>query len=312
MAVKKFWHISIFSTEAVKPINISLSKKLGFGLFGFAAFLFLLLSSSIIYIIHNQDQVITAQKILSENEKLKNKLQVLTTQVDSMMAKLKLMEEWEDKIRSDENFRSIDSEIRKMGIGGLPHIDTTFADLNEKLHLNYNVALNKIIQLNSKIDFNYHTHEELLEQVKLKKSLYENTPSIYPTYGRISDGYGWRRHPITSKRSFHHGIDLANRKGTPIYATADGVIKETGRKRYFGNYIAISHKFGYQTNYAHLNRIFVREGDTVKRGQIIAEMGNSGRSTGAHLHYEVLRYNKFRNPYKYLNRLEDDIILTKK
>jgi len=77
-----------------------------------------------------------------------------------------------------------------------------------------------------------------------------------------------------------------------------------------GNYIVLTHKFGYQTGYGHLNKVLVKTGDQIKRGQIIALMGNSGRSTGSHLHYEVQRYNKYRNPYDYLNKLEDDILLS--
>ena len=226
------------------------------------------------------------------------------------MTKLKLMENWEDKIRSDKNFKSINKEIREMGVGGLPQVDTTFT-YSDELNLDYNITLNKIIQLKSKVKFDYQTHEQLFNLVELKDALYKNTPSIYPTYGRISDPYGWRTHPITKQRVFHYGLDFGNITGTPIYATADGVVRSTGKQKYFGKFIAISHKFGYQTNYAHLHKMYVKKGDEVKRGQIIGEMGNSGRSTGTHLHYEVLRYNKYRNPYKYLNKLEDDIIISK-
>jgi len=312
MAVSKRWHLSISTTESFRPINISLSKKIGIFLCVLSVIFLLFFAGSIFFIIHNQSQIAQAKDIYQENVVLKDKLVVLSSEIDSIMTKLKLMENWEDKVRTDKNFKAINKEIREMGIGGLPIIDTTFMLSDINLSDNYSLTLNKIIQLKGKIEFDYDTHEELKDLVQLKDELYLNTPSIYPAYGRISDPYGWRTHPITGNRSFHNGLDIGNIKGTPIYAAADGKISSTGQQKYFGKYIGISHKFGYQTNYAHLNKIFVKKGEKVKRGQIIAEMGNSGRSTGSHLHFEVLRYNKYRNPYEYLNKLEDDIIITKK
>jgi murein DD-endopeptidase MepM/ murein hydrolase activator NlpD len=312
MAVSKRWHIALSTTESSRPINISLPKKVGLFLCAMAVVFLLFFAGSIFFIIHNQAQIAQAKEVYSENVVLKSKLVNLSTEIDSIITKLKLMENWEDKVRSDKNFKAINKEIREMGIGGSPIIDTTFTSSNVALSDDYSLTLNKIIQLKGKIEFDYDTHEELKDLVQLKDELYLSTPSIYPAYGRISDPYGWRTHPITGKRSFHNGLDIGNIKGTPIYAAADGKITSTGQQKYFGKFIAITHQFGYQTNYAHLNRILVKEGDEVKRGQIIAEMGNSGRSTGSHLHFEVLRYNKYRNPYEYLNKLEDDIIITNK
>lgn len=312
MAVTKRWHIALSTTESSRPINISLPKKIGLFLCVLSVVFLLFFAGSIFFIIHNQSQITQAKEIFKENIVLKDKLVILSSEIDSIMSKLKLMENWEDKIRSDKNFKAINKEIREMGIGGFPIKDTTFISSDINLSDNYSLTLNKIIQLKGKIEFDYDTHEELKDLVQLKDKLYLNTPSIYPAYGRISDPYGWRTHPITGKRSFHNGLDIGNKTGTPIYAVADGKISSTGRQKYFGKFIGITHKFGYKTNYAHLHKIYVKEGDEVKRGQIIAEMGNSGRSTGSHLHFEVLRYNKYRNPYKYLNKLEDDIIITKK
>ncbi len=312
MAVSKRWHIALSTTESSRPINISLPKKTGLFLCVLSVIFLLFFAGSIFFIIHNQSQIAQANEIFNENIILKDKLVILSSEIDSIMTKLKLMENWEDKVRSDKNFKAINKEIREMGIGGLPIIDTTFMYSDINLSDNYSLTLNKIIQLKGKIDFDYDTHKELKDLVQLKDELYLNTPSIYPAYGRISDPYGWRTHPITGKRSFHNGLDIGNKTGTPIYAVADGKVSSTGQQKYFGKFIGISHKFGYQTNYAHLHKIHVKKGEEVKRGQIIAEMGDSGRSTGSHLHFEVLRYNKYRNPYKYLNKLEDDIIITKK
>ncbi|MBN1949444.1 MAG: M23 family metallopeptidase [Candidatus Cloacimonetes bacterium] len=269
----------------------------------------IILLAGIYYAVYNQTRIYAAQHLLAENELLRDKIESLSTEIDSILTKLRLMEEWEDEIRSEKNLKTIDKDIREMGIGGIPQVDTTFY-FDSGLNLNFNLLLSKLAKLNNKVEFDYQTHQELLDQVKLKELLYRNTPSIYPTYGRITDSFGWRIHPLTKKSTFHNGLDIGNKIGTPVYATADGVVKNVTKMKLIGNYVVISHKFGYQTGYGHLHKILVAPGEQVKRGQIIALMGNSGRSTGTHLHYEVLRYNKHRNPYNYLNKLEDDIILS--
>ncbi|HHE38260.1 MAG TPA: M23 family metallopeptidase [Candidatus Cloacimonetes bacterium] len=312
MVFMKKWHLTLSATDSSNTKNIRISKNTILFL-GISTFVFLmLLIGSIFYVIQNQYKIYEAHQILEENDQLKDKIYSLSSEIDSILVKLKLMEEWEDKVRSDKNFKEINKDIRNMGMGGIPQIDSTFINLGKEFNLNYNHTLNKLNQLKSKVDFDLKTHHELADKVELKKLLYLQTPSIYPTYGRISDTYGWRKHPITGKRSFHKGIDFGNVSGTPIYATADGIIKKSSREKYFGKYIVITHKFGYQTKYAHLQKSFVKSGQTVKRGEIIGLMGNSGRSTGNHLHYEVLRYNQNRNPYKYLNKSEDEIVLSKK
>lgn len=310
MAVKKRWHITFTSTDAVCPHSVSLSKKFGILILSLFTIFLLFLIMSAVYIYYFQSRISDAKDVLIENELLKEKLYTLSTEIDSILIKIQLMEEWEDKIRSDENFKSINKELREMGVGGIPHFDSTFVNLNEKLNLEFNMILQKQANLNNKLNFNFDSHLKLLEMVNLKEELYLSTPSIYPAYGRISDSFGWRKHPFTGKRSFHNGIDIGNIHHSPIYATANGVVRKIGKDKNLGNFILISHNFGYQTKFGHLDKIYLKKGDVVKRGQIIGSMGDTGRTTGCHLHYEVLRYNKNRNPSDYLNKLEDDIILS--
>ncbi|MDR0907786.1 MAG: M23 family metallopeptidase [Rikenellaceae bacterium] len=116
-----------------------------------------------------------------------------------------------------------------------------------------------------------------------------------------------RVHPIYKRRIFHKGIDLPGRRGNPIYATGDGYVSYinstgTGRGRGYGKNIVINHGFGYETRYAHLNKVLVAKGQWVKRGEIIGEMGNTGGSTGPHLHYEVLYHDNNVNPISYFKR----------
>ena len=126
MAVSKRWHVAFSSTESSRPINISIPKKLGIFLLSLTVAFVLLFSASLVYIGINQAKIAEAYDILQENELLRDRLYTISTEMDSMIIKLKLIEDWEDMIRSEENFKSINKEIREMGVGGLPKIDSTF------------------------------------------------------------------------------------------------------------------------------------------------------------------------------------------
>lgn len=122
-------------------------------------------------------------------------------------------------------------------------------------------------------------------------------PSGTPTdYVRISSPFGSRIHPITHKRHGHKGIDLAAPRNTPVYATADGVVTYSGRNGGYGNFVKLNHQNGYKTAYAHMNKISVRKGKTVKKGDLIGYVGSTGASTGNHLHYEVYYQDKLIDP----------------
>ena len=111
-----------------------------------------------------------------------------------------------------------------------------------------------------------------------------------------------RKHPFTGKQELHKGIDIANKGGTSIYATADGVVKYTGWVPGYGRLIVINHGFGYQTRYGHLSKVLVKYKQRVKKGKKIGLMGKTGKATNTHLHYEVLYKRKAINPKWYLNR----------
>jgi murein DD-endopeptidase MepM/ murein hydrolase activator NlpD len=132
-------------------------------------------------------------------------------------------------------------------------------------------------------------------------------PSIYPAFGRWSDGWGIRMHPFYHHLAFHYGVDIANRQGTPVYATAEGVVSLTGYDSDYGRIIKISHPHKFETRYGHLYSFLVSKGDHVRKGQMIALMGNTGHSTGPHLHYEVLYDGKKVNPARYLNRIDPKV-----
>ncbi len=141
----------------------------------------------------------------------------------------------------------------------------------------------------------------LQRRVHQLKARFAVTPSMWPIYGSIASGFGWRIHPVTGQRAFHTGVDIPSWIGCPVKVTADGVVRETGWDGGYGKVVIVDHGFGYSTVYAHLSRSLVRNRQTVKKGQVIAEVGSTGISTGPHLHYEVLRWQQMVSPTPYLN-----------
>ncbi len=119
-----------------------------------------------------------------------------------------------------------------------------------------------------------------------------------PTRGRLTSRMGFRRDPFTGRIAYHSGIDIANRSGTPVYSSQFGRVVYTGYKGNYGKTIIIAHPHGYKTLYGHLSKILVRRGQVVNQGQLIGKMGNTGRSTGPHLHFEIHQYGKLVNPLK--------------
>ena len=146
--------------------------------------------------------------------------------------------------------------------------------------------------------------EKIMLSVAETKALFDGIPNGDPTggKGRISDNYGYRTHPVLHHRQMHSGLDFAMPIGTPIYATANGVVLSVGMQPGYGHMVEIRHNFGFGTRYGHLNgKYLVKQGDFVRKGDIIAYSGNSGLSTGPHLHYEIRFISKPLNPINFVN-----------
>jgi len=141
--------------------------------------------------------------------------------------------------------------------------------------------------------------DEIWELALNKEKMLSAIPAIQPIakgVGRIVSGYGMRFHPILKYRRMHWGIDISAPKGTPIYATADGVIEFTGRRGEFGNLVIINHGYGYKTHYGHMNNFTVKRTQKVKRGEIIGYVGNTGLSSAPHVHYDIVKDGKRIDP----------------
>ena len=164
-------------------------------------------------------------------------------------------------------------------------------------------TMQRLDQLTRQLYVQSKSYDEVFEMAKNKADMLASIPAIIPVANgveRLVSGFGFRIHPIYKTRRMHTGVDFLAPTGTPIYATGNGKVVEAQRNNYgYGRMVVIDHGYGYQTLYAHLSQIRVRDGQEIKRGEIIGLVGNTGTSTAPHLHYEVIRNGRKVNPVDY-------------
>lgn len=209
------------------------------------------------------------------------------------------------QLRDDEVYRAIfeadpiSSNVRKAGVGGREHYAELLAQNIDPEHLVLN-ALKRVDQMKKQIEIQSKSYKELLSTAQKKYKMNKCIPAIQPIVNKqlhkLSSGFGIRKDPIYGIRKMHEGIDFAAPRGTPIYSTGAGVIRKVQRTKDYGKMIIIDHGYGYHTLYAHLSRFNIKKNDVVKRGQHIGYVGNTGKSTSPHLHYEVHHRGKKVNP----------------
>lgn len=309
MARKKAWQFLVTNANSPEVKSFSYSHRTVMVVL--IVIIILLLASGAIAVLFFTNEVDRneLQKLRVHNVQLNSEMEKVDSMLDSIQMKLDELEENEKKMRELNSMRPIDEQIRQMGVGGIQFVDSTFYYIDTTLFKLHNAVLNKLEMISRRVDFELQNYEEVIEYLEVKNLVFQHTPSIWPTPGNITEQYGYRVHPIKKYYHFHHGIDIANRLGTPVYATANGRVVEIGYDRDYGHYILIDHEYGYNTFYAHLSKIYVHRNESVTKYQIIAEIGNSGSSTGPHLHYEVRRYGRSTNPIPYLDKKKSTFVL---
>ncbi|MFP4522569.1 MAG: M23 family metallopeptidase [Fibrobacterota bacterium] len=202
---------------------------------------------------------------------------------------------WNDMLHFSMNSEPISRDVKEVGIGGTDFYGTgELPPSNPALITEY--KLDKSLR---QLELLIEDTDYMEERLKVKLNGIAHMPYGNPTRGRILSGFGMRFHPILGFRRMHNGIDIKNRRGTPIQAAAAGICKRTVSDS-FGKLVIINHGNGYKTIYAHLNKIAIKNNQRVKRGDIIGYMGSTGLSLGPHLHYEVRKHNRPRNPEDYI------------
>ena len=228
-------------------------------------------------------------------------IQNFASEINELKAQLVTLNNFEEKIRIIANLDHVAEQDNLFGVGGsIPEDLMTNTDLSNRhdgliREMHEQVDQLEIASINQKKGLS-----TLLEALEGQKNLLACTPAIRPTKGWKTSRFGYRISPFTGRRELHKGLDIANQKGTDIIAPADGIVKFAGKKGLLGNILVIDHGHGFLTRYGHLGKILKKRGEKVKRGDLIANMGNTGRSTGPHLHYEVHLNGVPVNPEKYI------------
>jgi len=243
---------------------------------------------------------VTQQELTSlqvENDQLMEKYAQIREDMSQTDARYQELVQKEIKLRIMFNLPEIGEEERSLGIGG--PISPGLASMSDAQQVAYSTEMevNRILRLSR---FELENFEQVETELSGLKDRLDHTPSIWPTRGWKGRGFGLHTDPFTGYRRPHHGLDIANNVGTPVVATADGKVSSAAKVGRMGNMIVIKHGYGFMTRYGHLSKFAVKPGQKVKRGDIIGYMGNTGYSTGPHLHYETWRNGKAQNPNDFI------------
>jgi murein DD-endopeptidase MepM/ murein hydrolase activator NlpD len=253
--------------------------------------------------LQNREVYITSQ--LEEIHNQRRQIQEFANEINSLKGKLVALNSFERKIRIIANIEKTNDSENIFGVGGsIPEDLDAQIPIQEKHNSLMRDMHEQIEQLNRASGNQHEDFESLLKSLEDQQNLLASTPAIRPISRSdkswVTSRFGYRKSPFTQRREFHKGYDISGRHGTPILATADGVVTFVGKKGLLGKIVVIDHGHGMITRYGHCDEFLKKRGDKVKRWEPIALMGNTGRSTGPHVHYEVHLNGIPVNPEKYI------------
>lgn len=228
-------------------------------------------------------------------------LQELALKIDEFADRMEEFNQFDKKLRILANYQIARDKKMLLGIGGSNNAQIKIKDLPDQDQVNLISGMRKSIsQLNEDANLREKSFTELLKFLREQKSLLAATPSVWPVKGWVTSEFGSRESPFSSGVELHKGLDIATRMGKEIIAPADGFVLEVAHHAEDGNMIKIDHGRGIVTSYSHLSKAAIKQGSRVKRGDLIGYVGDTGRSTGSHLHYAVSLNKIPVNPRRYL------------
>jgi murein DD-endopeptidase MepM/ murein hydrolase activator NlpD len=242
----------------------------------------------------------TENRILrEENAQLRSQILLVQEKVAHISATLDRVERFDAKLRTAVT--QLQDPERNLAIGPVgKSAEAPLADAAPASREDVSALPARLASLESEAARQESSLRELQEYFDDQKSLLTSTPSLWPARGWVTSDFGVRVDPYTAERMMHRGLDIATATGAPVYAPSDGTIVFTGTESGYGKVLVIDHGYGVKTRYGHLSEIFAKLGERVKRGARVAAVGNTGRSTGPHLHYEVRVNGIPENPRKFI------------
>ena len=279
-----------YPTVRQRALNILKRLFIGMGL-GAASFILL------IWIFGSPSE----KELRIENSRLVAQYHVLSSRLDEALGVMRDIQQRDDNLyRVVLQADPIADAVRKTGYGGTNRYEEWMDMANADLVVN---TTQKMDMLDRQLYIQSQSFDEVVSLCKEHDEMIKCIPAIQPVSNkdlkRTASGYGLRIDPIYKTTKFHEGMDFSASIGTPIYATGNGTVVKAGWQSGYGRIVKINHGYGYETWYAHMNKINVRVGQKVVRGEVIGEVGNTGKSTGPHLHYEVHVKGRVVNPVNY-------------
>lgn len=280
----------VYPTVRQRALSIARRLFVGMGL-GAASFIILLL------IFGSPSE----KELRIENSRLLAQYNVLSHRLDEALGVMGDIQQRDDNLyRVMLQADPIADPVRKAGYGGTNRYEELMDMANADLVVN---TTQKMDMLDRQLYIQSQSFDEVVALCKEHDDMLKCIPAIQPVSNKdlkkTASGYGVRVDPIYKTTKFHEGMDFSANIGTPIYATGNGTVTKAGWQSGYGRVVVINHGYGYETLYAHMNKINVRVGQKVTRGEVIGEVGNTGKSTGPHLHYEVHVKGRVVNPVNY-------------
>jgi murein DD-endopeptidase MepM/ murein hydrolase activator NlpD len=298
---KEYFNILIFGHKTSKTRHLRIPKKtvkISFYLFGFA-----LLSTTFFFCdyIQVKKKAFELNRLRQETQNQRSQIQFFSARIEDLEKQLSKLKDFDKKIRIIANLEKGQEVTAFMGMGG-----PSPSDIRDKLKKEKDAdglvqqMRSDIERLQSEAMSREESLSELEKLLQVKKEMIVHTPSVWPVMGWVTSGFGFRTNPFTGLTQMHEGLDISNRVGTSVVATANGIVTDVGNDNAVGKVVLIFHGFGMTSRYGHLNKVFVKTGQRVKRGDKIAEVGMTGKTTGPHLHYEVKLNGISVNPARYI------------
>jgi murein DD-endopeptidase MepM/ murein hydrolase activator NlpD len=298
---KEHYNILIFGPKTSRSRHLKIRKKtfkIVLYLFAFA-----LLSTTFFFCdyIQVKKKAFELSRLREEAQAQKSQLHFFSSKIEDLEKQLSKLKDFDKKIRIIANLERGQETTSLMGMGG-----PSPSDIRDKLKsakddpgLVQQMRAD-VERLQSEAITQEVSLAELEKNLQTKKEMMVHMPSLWPTMGWVTSGFGFRTNPFSGLSQMHEGMDISNRVGTVIVAPSDGIVSDVGNDLVYGKILVISHGFGMTSRYCHLSKTLVKAGQKVTRGDKIAEIGMTGRTTGPHLHYEVRLNGIPVNPMRYI------------
>ena len=242
------------------------------------------------------------ESLEAQNRELKNELNALGGEVGLLRRQVAQNFDFQKKARILANMDELDEDVAEVGVGGTgvgaAQVLTAVSSADRERLATARRDIDKLLR---QARLQKTDYEAILGELETANEKLRTTPSLRPVnVGFVSSRFGWRMDPMSGRRTMHRGADFSARLGTPVHATADGVVTYSGVWRTYGNVVEISHGSGFVTRFAHLQRRLVQKGQRVTRGDVIGRVGSTGRSTFSHLHYEIEENGERVDPMRFV------------